>query len=220
MKQAVKTRNITPRVLIIIAAALVLALAVTYLSRGWIRMTLLPRTVAVISGNGPRKTFEAEFADLQDPFHLLGHPNPELSKDNGCSTSYADGFKTKVNCVWAMNSWYEISQNAADKEALNANAEKLQALLQANGWDGNYGDDEDNTLKKLLRNITDGIDYYPDATYIKETNGTFCILSTTTAFSSPKPAAINTHMSCSREYNVFGDPLAYPVVEPGDIFED
>lgn len=141
------------------------------------------------------ETYQTEMAKLGDPIGLLGYTEPTTTDDN-CSSVPTRGLQPIMSCGLTVNAFKEVDLN--NKDTLNANAAALQSALQANGWQGQYVNEntEYNSLVKLVSSITSGIDYEPDATYTKDIGDVTCSISTTTAFSSPKPPAMNTNIWC------------------------
>ncbi len=201
-----KGRSVGKRLLLIVPGVVALVLTLGFLFRGWVRVTVVPKTVTAMYGGSIQHAVDDELNKLQNPLEALGYKNIE-KKPVRCVLGYTKGFTTEINCGVEFSAYYEVSQNEADKANLSKNAEKLQALLQQNGWDGEYGDMGDYTsLKKLVSNINNGIDYTPDASYQKDIGSVHCLFDSNTAFSSPKPAAISSHIFCSRTFDMFGKP--------------
>lgn len=187
-----------------VALALVAGL---FLFRGWVRMTVLPNTVEAVYADSVQKVYQDEMGKLQNPLALLGY-QVTLPASAHCYTVVANGVKTQVDCSYGYDVSQETPTDTEAKQALNANAEKLQALLQANGWQGAYSNDGQpyTSLVKLVSSITGGIDYQPDATYLKQIGNVECMFGNNTAFSHPDPAKMTTRISCSRTINILGQP--------------
>jgi hypothetical protein len=211
MKTTSKSKPQTPKpknrkLLIVFGAALALVVML-FLFRGWARMTVLPNTVEAVYSNSVQKVYQDEMNKLQDPLALLGY-HVTLPADAHCYTVVANGVKTQVDCSYGYDVSRETPTDMEAKRALNANVEKLQALLQANGWQGEYSNDGQpySSLVKLVSSITSGIDYQPDATYLKQIGNIECIFGNNTAFSHPNPAQMTTRISCSKSINILGQP--------------
>lgn len=145
---------------------------------------------------------------LQDPLGLLGYKDatPNVSGSD-CYTVVANDLKTQVSCSYTYTLGQDIPTNPEAKQALFANSDKLQTLLQANGWQGEYSNDGEYTsLIKLVSSLTAGIDYQPDATYQKKIGDVECVFSNNTAFSNPDSPKMSTRFYCSRTFNIFGQP--------------
>ncbi len=173
-------------------------------------MTVAPRAVEAVYGNSAQITYQNEARKLQDPLKLLGYQDSQpVIAGTGCHTVFASGFKIQVFCSYTDNLSRDIPTGSAEKQALAANAAKLQALLQTNGWQGEYSNDGQpyTSLVKLVSSLNDGIDYQSDATYQKQIGKVECMFGNTTAFSSPDPAKMNTGVYCSRVFNLFGKPI-------------
>jgi len=191
-----------------VAVGLVLILFVLlFLSRGWIRMTGLPRTVKAVYGNSAEEVYKDEMSKLQNPLVLLGYPNVESYRP-GCYTMVANGVKTQVDCQYNVRVYRVLDTSPESQKTLNTNAQKLQALLQENGWEGEYSNEGQpyTSLVKLISGVTSDIDYQPDAAYRKRVGDVQCLFDTNTAFSHPEPAAIATQISCHRTFNILGKP--------------
>jgi len=181
-------------------------------------MSVLPGIVESMYGNSVEKVYQDEMSKLQDPLALLGYQvaeTPTLLYQNaetpghGCNTVVANGIKTQVYCSYATKVYRQIIDTGPkSKKNLNANAEKLQTLLQANGWQGEYSNEGQpyTSLVKLISSLTSGIDHQPDATYEKRVGDVECQFQNNTAFSHPGPAALATQVSCSRTFNILGEP--------------
>ena len=211
MKTTSKSKPQTPKpknrkLLIVFGAALALVVML-FLFRGWVRMTVLPNTVEAVYSNSVQKVYQDEIGKLQDPLASLGYQatSPATAR---CYTVVANGLKTQVDCSYGYDATQKTPTDTEAKRTLNANAEKLQALLQANGWQGEYSNDGQpySSLVKLVSSLTSGIDYQPDATYLKQVGNVACIFGNNTAFSQPDPAQITTRISCSRSINILGQP--------------
>lgn len=171
-------------------------------------MTVAPATIKTLYGNPAQKAYQDEAAKLQDPLALLGYADTTpTSGTTGCYTVLANGLKTQVSCNYNYDLGQDIPTNPQAKQTLVANAEKLQALLQTNGWQGEYSNDGEYTsLVKLVSSLTSGIDYQPDATYQKKIGNVECLFSNNTAFSSPDTPKMSTRFYCTRTFNIVGQP--------------
>lgn len=178
-----------------------------FLARSWIRMTLLPEAITVLYKNSVRNTANDEINKLQDPIKLLSYTKLEAKYDLPCTTNLAKGFKTQVDCSYDLRAYRQIDLGPQSVARLNENATKLQTLLKQNGWDGTYIETAPTTsIKLLIKSITSGIDYQPDAAYQKTIGKVHCAIDSETAFSKSKPPAMATQISCSRTFNIFGTP--------------
>ncbi len=209
MKKISKTKSSkSARVLIIILGVVAALTIVLFFARGWLRMTVAPFAVETIYGNSAQEVYEAEANKLQDPLALLGYQEAQPTLNNrACYTQLAQGIKTQISCSYNYDLLQEIPTSGPAKQKLLTNAERLQKLLQANGWEGEYANNADYTsLVRLTMSLTSGIDYQPDATYFKNIGDVECMFSNTTAFSSPDTPKMNTRLYCSRTFNLFGEP--------------
>jgi hypothetical protein len=213
MKKPAKSKspriNFKSRKMQLIGGVIVLLIAL-FLARGWIRMTALPKTIQAAYGNRAEKAYLDEMNKLQLPLELLGYTTTEqLSKD--CHTVVARGISTQVDCRYDIRLYREVDTSAEAKKILDDNAVKLQALLQANGWEGEYVNEgqELTSLVKLITSITSGRDWQPDATYAKKIDDVQCFFHTNTAFAKPAKPAMATQVSCFQTYNILGEPRWY-----------
>ncbi len=194
----------------LILFAVVVIIGLAFIGRGWIRMTAEPKTVSVFYNSNVKRIRDAEYGKLQSPLALLGYSTP-YTQHTGCQTTLAQSIHTLVSCTYSYNSFKQTSQDAQAKASLNADAAKLQGLLQKNGWSGQYTDTGQYTsLTKLVSSITSGIDYQPDAAYQKNIGKVFCLFDSNTAFSRPNPPAIASQFTCSRDVNFLGKPSFTP----------
>lgn len=168
-------------------------------------MTVAPKTVGLFYASSVQKTFDEQNSALQIPLSYLGYP--EVKPTKNCSTSLANGLKTQVDCQVSIRLTRQLSEGTVDNKTLLEHAKKIQDRLKANGWQGEYSDNAETTsLVRLITSLTSGIDYQPDATYIKKMNGVDCMFQTVTAYSKPDPAAMSSQLTCYRTVNVFGQP--------------
>lgn len=205
------------KVIALISAAVILTILVMmFVFRGWLRVTVMPKTADMLHAGKLDKVANDEFAKLQSPLEALGYKNIE-KKPATCKLDAAKRFATGFYCLAQSSAYQEINQNASTKETMSANAAKLQKLLEDNGWEGTYTNDTELTsLETLVSNINKGIDYTPDAAYSKTMGNITCIFDSNTSFSSPGAPAIATHYGCGQSLKFLGDPTAStePVVVP------
>lgn len=183
---------------------LFVSLAVLFVLRGWVRETILPKTIHTIYGSSVSKVYKNEMSKLQNPASLLGYTN-SATKDT-CFRVKAKGLKTLISCESSSNNFREITSQ--DTGILLTNATNLQADLKTNGWQGEFTNEgvPYTSLVKLVNSLTSGIDYQPDATYTKKVGDVTCSIGTNTAYSKPNPPAMSTQITCYRTFNVLGEP--------------
>lgn len=202
-KNSVLQRPVTRKLIIITATVLVVLFAV-YVVRAWLRITVVPGVVSTFQLSSVEETANDELTKLSKPFTALGFGNPETTMKD-CSMSLAQKFSEVVSCTYTLHAYGPVATDDAGKQALNARVVELQKQLQANSWQGYYGKGEGTTsLETLVENLTQGIDYTPDATYAKKIGNVDCRFSSTTAFSKPSPVAINIEFSCTKTISIFG----------------
>ena len=71
---------------IIYTGTLIIIIGLLFVFRGWLRVTVLPKTIGEFYANGVQSTFNKEIADLQNPYKLLAFTNPK-SPSLGCGLS-------------------------------------------------------------------------------------------------------------------------------------
>lgn len=201
-----KSSILRGRKLFILLGTVFVLFFLLYVFRGWGRRYAIPRVVTVLYGNSAEKIYISEMKKLENPISLLGYKSTE-SQIKGCPTNLAKGISTQVYCIYDVRAYGTIAKSSLTTTELNANAEKLQNLLKQNGWQGEYNDvGEYTSLKKLISNVSSGIDYQPDATYEKQIGNVTCYFHSNTAFSAPNPPALATQISCTRIFNILGTP--------------
>lgn len=177
-----------------IPLAVLIVLAAGYLTRGWIRFHAEP-ALASWSADNTQKILDTQMHDLNNPLVRLGISQKNTTKS--CVTVYANNFSTQIICSTAYQGYLPDARGL--NPSLAVRAADLQSSLKTQGWDG-----ANTTLSELGSNISKGIDYTPDATYQKQVGEYNCMVSFTTAFSHPRPPAINGVVSCVRYYGIFG----------------
>lgn len=188
-------------------AICVVVLAAFWLGRGWLRKTATPAVINVFYKNSVQKTYDSEMAKLQNPLSMLGFSDVQPAQTR-CRSVVYNGLQNQVDCTVDVQVFGETSQLSGDKATRNNNATKLQSLLQANDWQGEFSNKDVpySSLLKLVEGVNNGVDYLPDATYQKQLGPVLCTLSTYTAFSKPSAPAISAHVWCVRTVNIFGQP--------------
>ena len=183
------------RLLYIIPAAVVVLILALYLGRGWIRGTFEPVAISVTAGRNAKQTLDEQLKALNSPFKTLGINTTQSS--NECRLSYAKKFHSQITCSATTNGFAKLSAN--QQTALAGGSASLEKLLKSNGWSG-----MNTSITTLGTNISKGIDYTPDAAYQKTIGKITCVADFNTAFSRPRPAAINGSITCVRVYEILG----------------
>ena len=160
-----------------------------YMARGWGRHTAAPDAADLIYGRQVQTVLNAQYNDLGQPFKALGFTSMQHSRS--CNLTYAKHFKADFYCM-SMYSVYTDKVGSLSPD-LGVRAAKLDAVLQAKGWQNGY-----TSLTTLGQSIAKGIDWQPDADYTKTFGNITCDADFNTAFSKPKPAAISGRITCSR----------------------
>lgn len=203
--KSLKTQIISRKLVAILCVVLIMA-AVLYLLRAWVREAVLPATIKTIYGNSVERTYREEINKLGNSLSALGYQSAETAAGK-CYRVVANKFSTQIECRHDVNTYKQIDTKPEAKKNLVADAEKLQVLLKENGWNGEYSSDAQySSLTKLVSSITEGIDYQPSAYYEKQVGNVLCQFTTYTAFMSPEPPSMSSHISCSRTFNILGTP--------------
>jgi hypothetical protein len=176
---------------ILLPVIVITLLLIGYFSRGWVRFSLEPKIVSATSDKS-LAVLDEQYSQLGKPFETLGLP--AATKISRCSAIYASKLQTEVGCYSNYSSYG--SNLPAD---LATRAARLEKALKNQGWSGG-----NTTISVLGMNIGKGIDYTPDAAYQKQIGGIFCLADFNTAFSKPKPPALNGTIGCSQEHGLFG----------------
>lgn len=174
--------------------AILIIFAAGYLARGWIRYHAGAAAVRW-SVDDTQKVLNDQMDDLKDPLTRMGIT--QKTKSGDCGLTYANGFTLNYFCGHAYQGYLSDVRNL--KPGLADRATALEISLQAGGWMRGG-----TSITQLGSNIAKGIDYTPDAAYLKRIGAYTCLLDFNTAFSKPKPPAINGDMACSRSYDILG----------------
>lgn len=190
-----------------IALAILALLIMLFLIRGWIRKTFVPAGVQVIYGNSVQNVYQGEVQKLSGPLEKLGPDNTMIAVD-GCRMLKAEDIRVQVECGHEKDKYLIVEDNEQAKKDLKNTAVELHALLKANGWSGEYDNNnpEHTSLVKLFTSIANGIDYQPDAYYEKRIGDVSCWFDANTAFSQPSPAAVSAKYYCGKTFNFIGEP--------------
>lgn len=177
---------------------IVLLLIALFFERGWIRVTVIPKTVGALYVHGVQTTLSDQNKVLRYPYATLGFATMPPVKTS-CALQQAQSIHTEIYCSSVLTAYTKLAGTTAEQ----AKAKELQTLLKTNGWQsGGNG----VTLTRLIDDTAHGIDWSPDAFYEKIVNGDDCIFDTFIAYANPQPPAIRTVFSCDRTANVLGTP--------------
>jgi len=189
---------------LIYTGTLVVIVVLLFVFRGWLRVTVLPKTIGEFYVSGVQTTFNQEFNDLQNPYRLLSFTNPKPAS-LGCALSQAQSIHTEINCMDDQINWTVLPRSATGIATVQQNAAKLQGLLKAQNW---LGGSNGVTLTSLIDGTAKGIDWSPDAYYEKIVGKTDCVFDTMIGYANPQPPAIRVTLSCDRTVNILGTPKA------------
>ncbi len=200
------------RILTYVLGVVLVLFAVLYLSRSWVRVTVVPKAVSVFHASEVTKAAETELAILGDPLTAMGYKDSEVT--HNCTLLSAEGFTEQVYCSYNVHGYMEVPTDEVGKKQIVDTAASVQEQLQANNWNGTFNNESEYaSLNKLVSGAANGIDYTPDAFYSKTTNGVSCTFDTNIAFSQPSPAAISSNFNCVKIISVFTsevDPIEFP----------
>lgn len=187
-----------------VVAAIFAICIVLFISRSWVRVTLVPKTVGIFHEDDVAKKAVDELASLGSPLTALGYTVTDTNVTKGCNLSAARGFKEQVTCSYSIHADLLVPTDETGKKQLVDAASSIQNKLQTSGWDGTFTNDNDYaSLNELIGNVAKGIDYTPDAYYSKSIGRVNCTFDTNTAFSVPAPAMISTNFNCIQTIGIF-----------------
>ncbi len=192
-------KNYKTPLIILIIVVVVVALGTIF--RGWLRVTVIPKTVEAFYLSGVNNTYDKESLALENPFTALGYSNP--TKSDKCSLEAAQSFHTAVDCTDSQQAYTKLPTDAASQTKVQQQAASLQSMLGTNGWQGGSNG---VTLTSLVDGTAKGIDSSPDAFYQTTDGNNVCIFDTTIAYSHPQPPAIRSLFTCDRVVNFLGTP--------------
>lgn len=193
-KSNVKSWHIIGEWYVALPLAILIVFLAGYLARGWIRYHAGPVAVRW-SVDDTQKVLNDQMNNLKDPLVRMGITQKVKSGD--CTLTYANGFTSNYFCGHAYQGYLSDVRNL--KPSLADRATALEISLQTAGWMRGG-----TSITQLGSNISKGIDSTPDAAYFKRIGAYTCLLDFSTAFSKPKPPAINGNMACSRSYDILG----------------
>ena len=178
-----------------IGGIIIVLMMLAFLFRGWLRVTVIPKTTGIFYLHSVDTTFMDQSKLLNDPITSLGLPAG--SKDKACNLQQAQRLHTQVLCSVAEQSYAKLQHMATAEQQ----AAQLQAKLASSGWQGGSNG---VTLTSLIDGIAQGKDYSPDAYYEKVVGNNDCVFDTMIAYSNPQQPAIRATFSCDRTINIFG----------------
>ena len=191
------TRNV-----LVTIGGLIVLLFLLFIVRGWMRVTIIPKTAAIFYTNGIQNTQNNELKQLNNPFKTLSSTaNPKTS--TGCSLELAQSIHTQIDCNVSQLVYAKLPVTAAGQSSIQAKAQTLQTLLSIDGWSGGGNG---VTLTSLIDGTAKGIDYSPDAYYEKVIGNNDCVFDVMIEYANPQPPAVNISLSCDRTLDVLGAP--------------
>jgi len=184
---------------LIALGTLVILVLLTFALRGWLRVTVIPKTIGLLYMPGISSTFEKQDNTLGHPLQSLGFQNVATKKH--CLKMIAQGYHVDIDCI-AIQQGYVVLPSSAEGIAKEQQAAaKIQSALQASGWQGGSNG---VTVTSLIDGTTQGKDYSPDAYYEKTVGKNHCIFDIFIAYSNPKPPAISIQFFCERTFYFLG----------------
>lgn len=178
-----------------IGSVIIMLMLLAFIFRGWLRVTVIPKTTGLFYLHSVDTTFTEQSKLLYNPISSLGLP--DSAKDASCNLQQAQRLHTEVDCSVSQLSYAKL-QNV---HTVEQQAAQLQTRLTNNGW---HGGGNGVTLTSLIDGIAQGKDYSPDAYYEKVVNKDDCVFDVMIAYSNPQPPAIRGTFSCDRTINIFG----------------
>jgi hypothetical protein len=189
------------RLLLLTSAGFMLAvLAMVFVFRGWVRVTLVPRTAGLFYAHAIQEATDQQTIPA-GAFPQLGYASVEVMKA-ACKNSIAKGIKQELLCVSQKHAYVVMPTNETEKQLIVKNAQDLHDWLLAHGW--TVGQNTD--LNKLVNSVLYGNGANPDAYYEKHIGDITCTFDSNAAFAQPKPPAMASNLACYRVFHVFGDP--------------
>lgn len=193
---------------LIVLAVVVGIFVVLFASRSWLRVTVVPKTVAVFHSGSVQKVAKTEIANFGDAAGFLKLDDAKAEKS--CKLIAAKGIKEEVICTYSIHDTIVFPSQEAEAAPLVSGAQQLQKILESNGWSGTFAEDaETASLVRLVEGISKNIDYTPDAFYSKTVGDITCIFDSNVAFKIPENPTkqMSYTFNCSRTVKVFGAVL-------------
>jgi len=189
----IKVTNKRAKTATILALSLILVMGVTYLARGWIRVSVIPAYADIFYRPSVRRTFDSDFTPLNQRFQNLGlrFGKPNYDKCWGENASFK-GLRESFNCFKQQKS--EVSGLTDDFiKNWQVKSPELEQYLKTAGWN------KDAFLKRPLSQIFDG--GYPIFSYAKWHGKTYCDLSINY---DSQQRIVRAQETCSRDIKFFG----------------
>jgi len=145
--------------LVVIAIILLASLMTIFLSRGWIRETLIPNyftTSAKTSLDGSyQDSYESSLSFVED----LGLDGINSIKTADCRLFGAEGVSTKVSCY--VGSGDSFTPSMEYKEFFKNNSNKIEESLLANGWTKTWNQNQpiEELFDNADNNYSIGVNY-------------------------------------------------------------
>lgn len=203
-----KQRSKIRPVFIIVPVVLLVICLLVYGFRSTVVSKFAPFVASLTTGRQLQSLADDELTKLGGPFRALGFSDVKIQKAK-CTIDTQDEVRVGINCQYTAEAYREMPKSEQEQATLVENATKLQKVLKANGWDGEYSSKSSHaSLEEIIGNVTKGIDYTPDAYYYKQVGDMNCTFDTITAFSKPKTPAVSTRFDCyKRTIYPFGEPI-------------
>lgn len=178
--------KITRKRIVVASLVFVLVVVVLFLALGGVKTTK-----RIYYGYKSRTALSNENKKLGEPLKALGFTSIE-GGNSVCQYFEKFGYENKpLDCTTTLKSYQVFSDDAAKSRAAEA-AGTLSRLLKQNGWQqGNY------EVGKWFQDVTNKVDWNPDAYHYKYFDDTFCMLDFFVAYSNPNPPAVNAEMRCT-----------------------
>jgi hypothetical protein len=181
---------------------LIILFFILFIVRGWMRVTVIPKTASIFYTNSVKNAQNNELRQLNNPFKTLGATaNPKIS--TSCNLEMAQSIHTEIDCNARQLAYTKLPVTTAGQADIQAQAQTLQTLLSIDGWNGGSNG---VTLASLIDGTAKGIDYSPDANYEKVIGNYDCVFDVMIEYANPQPPAVNISLSCDRTLDVLGAP--------------
>jgi hypothetical protein len=166
---------------------------------------ILAGTDNILYGRSIHATTASENVRIGDPFQLLTGTSPKFI--SGCMTQSMYASKPEVNCTSTAQAYTKLGQTAADKAKVLNEVATITSALKAQGYTAGSNN---VTLMSLVAGTYKGIDWSPDAAYMRNIGKDSCLFDTTIAYSNTAHQQPAIHMSlfCDRILAPFGEPTS------------
>jgi hypothetical protein len=186
MKKPHSRKNIYKIIGIVILTLLLLSL-VGYLKREGLQRRWY--------GHQVQSELSQQIQPLTQSFSDIGFTNLPKAKVDCEKAPTAKLGQSENACMALIKKYIVVGSGETVSNELDKGASELSKHLESNGWKQR----KDLPVTTWFHAIGQGIDYQPDQLDLKQIgNNITCTIDITTAFSKPKPPAINLVMTCEK----------------------